>query len=188
MRGRAPQAARGRGRGGCLWQTHPNANSFWSVIVRADGTRTATVGNGDFGTSPLLLGSSRTSRCLPVLGHVGCRAQRTMAGREITRRSDSMMEWSGSRASLNKANEAQIAKDCGGEQFYTDAIQPSERRVFFGGEILMSMQNRLPDQVVRADPWTFYCAVCSETMRIKTLAPSQGGMKTRTYRCMRLQA
>jgi hypothetical protein len=47
----------------------------------------------------------------------------------------------------------------------------------------MSLQHRLPDQVVRADPWTFYCAVCSETMRIKTLAPSQGGMKTRTYRC-----
>jgi hypothetical protein len=46
----------------------------------------------------------------------------------------------------------------------------------------MSLQHRLPDQVVRADPWTFYCAVCSETMRIKTLAPSQGGMKTRTYR------
>ena len=45
----------------------------------------------------------------------------------------------------------------------------------------MSLQHRLPDQVVRADPWTFYCAVCSETMRIKTLAPSQGGMKTRTY-------
>jgi lysyl-tRNA synthetase class I len=48
----------------------------------------------------------------------------------------------------------------------------------------MSMQHRLPDKVVvHADPWTFYCAVCSETMRIKTLAPSQGGMKTRTYRC-----
>jgi hypothetical protein len=29
--------------------------------------------NGDFGTSPLLLGSSRTSRCLPVSAHVGCR-------------------------------------------------------------------------------------------------------------------
>jgi hypothetical protein len=34
----------------------------------------------------------------------------------------------------------------------------------------MSMQHRLPDKVVvHADPWTFYCAVCSETMRIKTL-------------------
>src|SRR5437016_12221828 len=41
----------------------------------------------------------------------------------------------------------------------------------------MSLQHRLPAQVVRADPWTFYCAVCSETMRIKTLAPSQGGMR-----------
>jgi hypothetical protein len=27
---------------------------------------------------------------------------------------------------INKANKAQIAKDCGGEQFYTDAIRPSE--------------------------------------------------------------
>jgi hypothetical protein len=26
-------------------------NSIWSVIVPADGTRAATVGNGDFGTS-----------------------------------------------------------------------------------------------------------------------------------------
>jgi hypothetical protein len=53
MRARAPQAARGRRGGGCLWHTHPNANSIWSVILPADGTRTATVGNGDFGTSPL---------------------------------------------------------------------------------------------------------------------------------------
>jgi len=36
------------------------------------------------------------------------------------------MAWSGGVASLNKANKAQIAKDCGGEQFYTDAIQPSD--------------------------------------------------------------
>jgi hypothetical protein len=29
------------------------------------------------------LGSSRTSRCLPVSGHMGCGAQSTMAGRKI---------------------------------------------------------------------------------------------------------
>jgi hypothetical protein len=48
----------------------------------------------------------------------------------------------------------------------------------------MTIQLHLPDKVVvQADPWTFYCAACSQMMRIKTLAPSQGGMKTRTYRC-----
>ena len=35
----------GSGVGGC--------NSIWSVIVPADGTRAATVRNGDFGTSPI---------------------------------------------------------------------------------------------------------------------------------------
>jgi hypothetical protein len=30
----------------------------------------------------------------------------------------------------------------------------------------MSMQYRLPDQVVRADPWTLFCAECSQKMRI----------------------
>ena len=28
-------------------------NSIWSVVVPADGTKAATVGNGDFGTSPI---------------------------------------------------------------------------------------------------------------------------------------
>jgi hypothetical protein len=37
--------------------------------------------------------------------------------------------------------------------------------------------------VLQPDPWTFYCATCSQMMRIKTFAASQGGMKTRTYRC-----
>jgi hypothetical protein len=55
---------------------------------------------------------------------------------------------------------------------------------FFRGGIAMTIQLHLPDKVVvQADPWTFYCAACSQMMRIKTLAPSQGGMKTRTYRC-----
>jgi hypothetical protein len=58
--------------GGRVLMAHASEfNSIWSIIVPADGTRTATVGNGDFGTSPLLLGSSRTSRCLPVSGYVG---------------------------------------------------------------------------------------------------------------------
>jgi hypothetical protein len=30
-------------------------NSIWSVIVPADGTRAAILGNGDFGTSPIFV-------------------------------------------------------------------------------------------------------------------------------------
>jgi hypothetical protein len=40
----------------------------------------------------------------------------------------------------------------------------------------MTIQHHLPDKIVQADPWTFYCAACSQKMRIKTLA-SLGGMK-----------
>ena len=79
---RATSSARTKGAG--AYGTRIRCNSIWSVIVPADGTRTATVGNGDFGTSPFLLGSSRTSRCLPVFVYVGYQAQRTMAGRKIT--------------------------------------------------------------------------------------------------------
>ena len=46
----------------------------------------------------------------------------------------------------------------------------------------MTIQHHLPDKIVQVDPWTFYCAACSQKMRIKTLA-SLGGMETRTYRC-----
>jgi hypothetical protein len=31
----------------------PERNSILNIIVPADGTRAATVGNGDFGTSPI---------------------------------------------------------------------------------------------------------------------------------------
>ena len=64
--------------------TAPARNSIWSVLP-ADGTRTATVGSGDFGTSPLCLGSSRASRCLPVSDEVVSRTQSTMAGLRIKR-------------------------------------------------------------------------------------------------------
>ena len=48
---RGPRGARARTGCECLRHPHPNATLFWSVIVPADGTRAATVGNGDFGTS-----------------------------------------------------------------------------------------------------------------------------------------
>jgi lysyl-tRNA synthetase class I len=47
----------------------------------------------------------------------------------------------------------------------------------------MPMQHRLPDQVVRADPWTLFCVECSQKMKIMTATPSQDGRETRTYEC-----
>jgi len=47
----------------------------------------------------------------------------------------------------------------------------------------MSMQYRLPDQVVRVDPWTLFCAECSQKMRIMMATPAQHGRETRTYEC-----
>ena len=75
---RATSSAR-TSKGAGAYGTRIRCNSIWSVIVPADGTRTATVGNGDFGKSPFLLGSSRTRRCLPVFVYVGYQEQRTMA-------------------------------------------------------------------------------------------------------------
>ena len=73
-----------------------------------------------------------------------------------------MTTWSGSVAGLNKASKARLRK-IADEQFYTDAIQPSglaQRRFFLEGNHHV-VQRRLPDQVVRADPWTLFCAECS---------------------------
>ena len=48
----------------------------------------------------------------------------------------------------------------------------------------MSMQHHLPDQVVCADPWTLFCAECSQKMRVLTATPAQEGRETRTYECV----
>ena len=47
----------------------------------------------------------------------------------------------------------------------------------------MSLQYRLPDQAIRADPWTLFCAECSRKMRILMATPAQAGRETRTYEC-----
>ena len=47
----------------------------------------------------------------------------------------------------------------------------------------MSMQHRLPDQVVPTDAWTLFCAECSQKMRILTAFPAQRGRETLTYEC-----
>jgi hypothetical protein len=47
----------------------------------------------------------------------------------------------------------------------------------------MFMQYRLPDRAVRADPWTLFCAECSQKMRIMLAIPTEEGRETRTYEC-----
>ena len=47
----------------------------------------------------------------------------------------------------------------------------------------MSMQHHLPKQVVRPDPWTLFCAECSQKMKIMRATPAQEGRETRTYEC-----
>jgi hypothetical protein len=39
----------------------------------------------------------------------------------------------------------------------------------------MSMQHRLQDQVVCADPWTLSCAECSQKMSVVMATPAQEG-------------
>ena len=46
----------------------------------------------------------------------------------------------------------------------------------------MSMQSQTA-QVVRADPWTLFCAACSQRMRIIVATPALEGRETRTYEC-----
>ena len=48
----------------------------------------------------------------------------------------------------------------------------------------MSVQHGLQDQVVRADPWTLFCAECSQKMRVMTATPAQEGRETRAYECV----
>src|SRR5258705_12680736 len=75
------------------------------------------------------------------------------------------------------------------ERFYTDASRPSD---LAGGHCrfslrqgsIMSMQHLLQDQVVRADPWTLFCAECSQKMRVMTATPAQEARETRTYECV----
>ena len=45
----------------------------------------------------------------------------------------------------------------------------------YGRGIIMSMQHHLPEQVVRPDPWTLFCAECSQKMRVMTATPAQEG-------------
>jgi lysyl-tRNA synthetase class I len=47
----------------------------------------------------------------------------------------------------------------------------------------MSMQQRSVDQVVRADPWSLFCAECSRKMRIVMAIPAQDGRETLSYEC-----
>jgi hypothetical protein len=53
MRGRAPQAARGRGTGRVLAHTHPNATLFGVLLCLPTAPGLPLWRNGDFGTSPI---------------------------------------------------------------------------------------------------------------------------------------
>jgi lysyl-tRNA synthetase class I len=68
------------------------------------------------------------------------------------------------------SNRATAAASCDAPAFPTE-------------KIIMSMQHRLTDQVVRADPWMLFCTVCSDKMRITMAAPAKHGRETRTYEC-----
>ena len=82
--------------------------------------------NGDFGTSPLLLGSSRTSRCLPVSVHVGCRNALHNGGSRnyvLIRFDDGVVGQCGEfELRQTKLRSRKIAD----EQFYTDGIRPTD--------------------------------------------------------------
>jgi hypothetical protein len=81
--------------------------------------------NEDFGTSPLLLGSSRTSRCLPVSIHVGCRNALHNGGSRnyvLIRFDDGVVRQCGEfELRQTKLRSRKIAD----EQFYTDGIRPT---------------------------------------------------------------
>jgi hypothetical protein len=48
----------------------------------------------------------------------------------------------------------------------------------------MSMQQRLPDRAVLADPRMLFCPECSQKMRIIMATPAKDGSETRTYECV----
>jgi hypothetical protein len=70
MRGTRP--AQAHKPAGVLAAPASGRNSIRSVVVPADGTSAATVGNGDFGTSPFF--GQFSGKQLPArIWHVGCR-------------------------------------------------------------------------------------------------------------------
>jgi hypothetical protein len=73
-------------------------NSIWSVIVPADGTRAATVRNGDFGTSPIF-GQLSDKPLLASLWLSGARVVKNQwQVKKIRCRSEQMIAWSGGEA------------------------------------------------------------------------------------------
>ena len=48
----------------------------------------------------------------------------------------------------------------------------------------MSVQHHLKDQAADADPWTLFCAECSQKMKVMRATPAQEGRETRTYECV----
>src|SRR3984893_16363100 len=72
MRGRTPQAARGRGRGRVL-MAHASECKLYLEYYCLPTAPGLPLYKTETSVRRRFLGSSRTSRCLPVLGYVGCR-------------------------------------------------------------------------------------------------------------------
>jgi RNA polymerase sigma-70 factor (ECF subfamily) len=48
----------------------------------------------------------------------------------------------------------------------------------------MSIQHHQQNQAADADPWTLFCAECSQKMKVMRVTPAQEGRETRTYECV----
>ena len=82
---RETRAARVRTRTGCgvPRASASERNSICSVFVPSDGTRAATAGKRRLRYVCVFWAARRTSPCLLVSDHMGCRAQSAMAGRKL---------------------------------------------------------------------------------------------------------
>jgi hypothetical protein len=92
--------------------------------------------NGDFGTSPLLLGSSRTSRCLPVSVHVGCRNALHNGGSRhyaLIRFDDGVVRWGKSRIIAQIRTEGSKSGHYTGGHHQTNRAMPEPITASAGG-------------------------------------------------------
>jgi hypothetical protein len=129
--------------------------STWSVGCACRRHQAAHGSNGDFGTSPLSLGTSRARHCLPVQTHMGCRTRSAMAGRTSAsirrRRSRRKLAMSTSfdadfcRVTARVARQRELL-ECAAEQNRRDAgndhfrfaLRAHRRSVLFGWQLLAS--------------------------------------------------
>ena len=73
MRGRAPQAVRGRARGAGAYGTRIRMPTLFGALLCLPTAPGLPLCETETSVRRRFLGSSRTSRRLPVFGYVGCR-------------------------------------------------------------------------------------------------------------------